>query len=135
MKTIFKSLFLIAVIAVCGTSACYAKKTNDGKAIMTLPTEVWDFGNIREKKGPVSHEFEFTNTGNGNLVIINATAQCGCTRPEFPKSPVAPGKKNKITVTYNPLGRPGAFEKTVTLTTNGKPKKVRLKIRGTVIPD
>ena len=82
----------------------------------------------------MSHVFEFTNTGNANLVIIDVTAQCGCTRPEFPKQPIAPGKSGKIKVTYNPAGRPGAFDKTVTVKTNGSPSNVRLKIKGAVTP-
>ena len=65
---------------------------------------------------------------------FSATAECGCTKPVFPKQPIAPGKNGVIKVTYNPIGRPGAFDKVVTIKTNGKPGKVRLKIRGTVMP-
>ena len=82
----------------------------------------------------VSHEFEFTNVGDGNLIIIEATATCGCTRPEYPKNPIAPGKKGKIKVTYNPIGRQGAIDRVVTVKTNGSPKKVRLKLKGNVVP-
>lgn len=93
-----------------------------------------NFGIIKEDGGPVSHEFEFLNDGTGNLIIYEASAQCGCTKPEFPKSPVAPGKKGKIKVTYNPIGRPGPFEKTVTVKTNAKGGKARIKISGNVTP-
>ena len=92
------------------------------------------FDYLSKKGGPVSHEFEFTNIGNGNLVITDASAECGCTRPEYSDKPIAPGKKGKIKVTFNPIGRPGAFTKQVTIRTNGDPRKVRLKIRGTVVP-
>ena len=95
-----------------------------------------DFGTIAEQGGPVSHEFEFTNTGDAPLMILNATASCGCTRPDFPKKPVKAGKKGKIKVTYLPAGRPGEFEKTVTVKTNAKrQKKVTLRIKGFVNPD
>lgn len=94
----------------------------------------FDFGMVKEDGGPVSHEFTITNDGKGNLVVIDAKADCGCTRPEFPKAPIAPGKSGKIKVTYNPLGRPGSFDKVVTVRTNGSPSKIRLKIRGTVTP-
>lgn len=124
---------LLAVVMVA-IPASAKKKNENGKAITKFTEYVYDFGNIKEDGGPVSHEFEFVNTGNGNLVIHEATAQCGCTRPEYPKNPVAPGKKSKIKVTYNPIGRPGAFNKEVTVKTNGEPRKIRLKIRGTVIP-
>ena len=94
----------------------------------------YDFGIVQEKNGMVSHEFEFTNVGDGNLIIIEATATCGCTRPEYPKNPIAPGKKGKIKVTYNPIGRQGAIDRVVTVKTNGSPKKVRLKLKGNVVP-
>ncbi len=94
-----------------------------------------DFGNIREDGDPVSCEFEFTNSGDEPLVIISANASCGCTRPEFPKKPIAPGKTGIIRITYLPKGRPGEFTKSVRVRTNAKhPKKVNLKISGVVIP-
>lgn len=120
----------LAIIA--GTSVASAKEKD--KASIKFEKSVYDFGNIREDGGPVSCEFEFVNDGTGNLVIVSATAECGCTKPEFPKNPIAPGKTGQIKVSYAPLGRPGAFDKVVTVKCNGKPKKVHLKIRGTVIP-
>lgn len=123
---------LLIVLAAAIPAA--AKKDKGGNAIPKFTEQTYDFGFIKEKGGPVTHEFEFTNVGNGNLVILDATAECGCTRPEYPKNPVAPGKKSKIKVTFNPIGRPGSFTKQVTVKTNGSPRKIRLKIRGTVTP-
>lgn len=94
----------------------------------------YDLGLIKEAGGPVTHEFVFYNEGNLPLIIVEATATCGCTRPEYPKKPIMPGKKGKIKVTYNPLGRPGAIDRSITVKTNGKPKKVTLKLLGNVKP-
>lgn len=92
-----------------------------------------DMGTIPENKGPRTVTFSFTNIGDGNLVIISATAQCGCTKPEYSEAPVAPGKKGTVKVTYNPKGRPGDFSKNITLRmANAKRGKVILKIKGTV---
>lgn len=109
------------------------KKQAEGTPSINFTETVWDFGTIKNDR-PASHEFEFVNQGTGNLVILDAAAECGCTRPEWPDKPIAPGKKGKVKVTYNPVGRPGSFEKTVTIKTNGSPKKARLKIRGIVQP-
>lgn len=128
-----KKIALVAVLVFAVGLLAGAKKTQGGESSMKMTEMVWDFGTIKPDK-PVSHDFEFVNDGTGNLVILDATAECGCTKPEWPEKPIAPGKKGKIKVTYNPIGRPGSFEKTVTIRTNGKPKKVRLKIRGAVIP-
>lgn len=95
---------------------------------------LYDFGNIREDGGPVTHVFKFTNEGSEDLTITNAKAECGCTTPTYPKTSIAPGETGEIKVTYNPLGRPGGFTKVVTVRCTGHPGKVNLKIRGSVIP-
>lgn len=127
-----KKILTICLALIVGLGAASAKKKSaEGTPAIQFEETVWDFGIIPNDR-PASHTFEFTNEGTGNLVILDATAECGCTRPEIPEKPVAPGKKGKVKVSYNPIGRPGSFEKTVTVKTNGSPKKVRLKIRGTV---
>ena len=100
-----------------------------------FPELVHDFGTIAENGGAVSHEFSFTNTGDAPLMIVNASASCGCTRPDFPKKPIKAGKSDRIKVTFLPAGRPGEFNKTVTIRTNAKTtKKVTLRIKGFVTP-
>lgn len=129
MKKYICLSLLLAFILALPLSMSGAK---EGKAAIKFDTYRADLGTITENGGPKSVEFTFENTGDANLIIIEAKATCGCTRPEYPKSPIAPGKKGKIKVTYNPQGRPGPIDRTVTVTTNGKPKKVRLHLGGTV---
>lgn len=111
-----------------------AEAKEKAKASIKFEVKSFDFGMISEKGGPVTHEFGFVNSGDANLVIYDAKAECGCTTPVYPKEAIAPGKTGKIKVTFNPAGRPGAFTKTVTVKTNGSPSKVSLKISGTVKP-
>lgn len=118
------SLIALLMLMVCGIG--YAKKNG---AKIEMAETVWDFGTIPRNKG-VAHDFVFTNTGDSNLVIIDATTQCGCTVAEVPQEPIAPGKQGKIKVVYNAVGMPQSFEKTVTVKTNGTPKKLHLKVRG-----
>lgn len=140
MNRIVKNILGVALVALVAMAifalpaeAKKKNKDNVGEAKIEFAEKVYDFGTIKEKAGAVSHDFEFTNKGDGNLVILKATAECGCTRPKYPDSPVAPGKSGKLKVTYNPAGRPGHFDKVVTVTTNGNPRKVRIKIRGNVV--
>lgn len=129
-----KKILTICLALLITAGFAYAKKSkSEGTGSIKFTETVWDFGTIKNDR-PAVHEFEFTNNGDGNLVIVDATAECGCTRPEWPEKPIAPGKKGKVKVSYNPIGRPGSFEKTVTVKTNGSPKKARIKIRGTVAP-
>ena len=124
--------FLIVLFAIC--SVVLSGMADEDFAKATFEVKSHDFGTIQEANGPVSCTFEFTNTGNKPLLIIDATASCGCTRPEYPTKPIKPGKKGKIKVTYSPIGRPGAFKKSVKVKTNGKERSTTLRIEGTVIP-
>ena len=130
LKTLFLTLTLGAIAFLAN-----AEKAAEGQPGISFTQTTHDFGVIPENGGPVTTTFEFTNPGDGPLLILNASASCGCTRPEYPRKPVKPGKKDKITVTYNPKGRPGEFTKNVTVRTNVKgKKKVVLKIKGNVTP-
>lgn len=130
-----KIVFLTVLMLLGCVTAGAEKKENTGKPCMEFPVMVWDFGTIEESRGPVSHSFEVINSGDAPLVILNASASCGCTRPEYPKKPIQAGKKDRIKVTYNPAGRPGEFAKNVTVRSNDKRhKRVTLKIKGFVNP-
>ena len=126
-----KKLGLLALMLLSILTMGAADQT---KGRINFENTTFDFGNIRETGGPVSHEFEFTNTGTEPLKINSARAECGCTKPEYPKEEIAPGETGVIKVTYNPKGRPGGFTKVVTVRSTGNPGKVNLKIRGTVVP-
>ena len=93
-----------------------------------------DFGKINEADGRVTTVFTFRNSGMTPLVLNNVRASCGCTTPKWTKEPVEPGKEGQITVTYNPNGRPGKFQKTITVTSNAKTATTKLYIKGEVIP-
>lgn len=128
MKRII-SIFTLILMSAVALNIMAAGKG----AEMTFNEKTHDFGTIKEANGPVTHTFEFTNTGGEPLVIINVNASCGCTRPEYPKEPIMPGKKGKVKVTFNPAGRPGEFSKEVKIRTNGDKRPI-LRITGTVIP-
>jgi hypothetical protein len=93
-----------------------------------------DFGKIKEDAGPANFNFNFKNTGKIPLVISTVNASCGCTTPEWSKDPVLPGKSGFIKVSYNPQGRPGSFNKTVTIVANIANGSQVLKISGEVLP-
>ncbi|WP_306351375.1 DUF1573 domain-containing protein [Flavobacterium sp. '19STA2R22 D10 B1'] len=96
---------------------------------ITWKAEAHDFGDI--KKGtPVSHDFTFKNTTDQTVLITNVKASCGCTATNYTKTPVKPGESASVTATYN-AAAPGAFNKTVTVTTNTETKV--LTIKGKVI--
>ena len=90
-----------------------------------------DFGKFSEKEPVVSCVFSFTNIGELPLVINQAVASCGCTVPEYTKTPIQPGEKGEVKVTYNGNGKfPGHFKKSITVRTNGAVEMTRLYIEG-----
>ena len=91
----------------------------------------YDFGKIHEGD-KVAHDFEFTNKGTEPLIISDASASCGCTVPEYPKEPIAPGKDGIIKVVFNSEGKPGMQHKVVTLTSNSNPATTEIYITGEV---
>ena len=102
--------------------------------VMTFEKTEHDFGKINEADGRVSTEFVFKNEGMAPLVLSNVRASCGCTTPSWTKEPVEPGQNGSITVTYNPNGRPGRFQKTITITSNASEPTQKVFIKGEVIP-
>jgi hypothetical protein len=94
----------------------------------------YNFGNINELDGLKTHEFIFTNNGTQPLVIYDITTSCGCTVPEWSKEPVAPGGTGSVKVTFDPLGRPGAFRKNITVKSNARESNTVIYIVGMVIP-
>jgi hypothetical protein len=89
-----------------------------------------DYGKIQKGSDPYC-EFQLTNTGKTPLVIQEAHGSCGCTVPEYPKEPIAPGKTVTVKVRYD-TNRVGPFEKQVTMTFQGKDQPAVLHIHGTV---
>lgn len=78
-------------------------------------------------------EFRFTNKGKSPLVLNNVHASCGCTIPEWPKEPIAPGKSSSIKVKYN-TAIVGNFNKSITVNSNAVNNTVVLQIKGNVTP-
>jgi hypothetical protein len=89
--------------------------------------EKHDFGTIQQGDKPET-EFEFTNTGKSPLIITQARGSCGCTVPEWPNEPIAPGETGKIKVIFDSTGKSGRQSKTVTLTANTVPNTKVLTI-------
>jgi len=67
------------------------------------------------------------------VVISHVQASCGCTTPEWTKEPVLPGKTGFVKALYNSNGRPGVFNKTITVTSNATDPSKVLTIKGEVI--
>lgn len=119
-----KIFMLVALLSL--TLATFAQK-----AEIRFDKTSHNYGTFSEANAIVKCTFTFTNTGDAPLVINQAVASCGCTVPKYTKTPVKPGEKGTVEVTYNGKGKSlGHFKKTITIRSNGTPEMVRLYIEG-----
>jgi len=102
--------------------------------LMKVSKSEHDFGKFKEEAGRQAFDFVVLNTGNQPLVIQNIEASCGCTTPEWTKSPIPPKGTGTIKAIYDPVNRPGPFNKTLSVYTNSKPEVTVLVIKGEVVP-
>ena len=122
-----KKLIVLTMMLLCGMTTAFAQKPAEIK----FDKLTHDFGTFSEKNPIVTYTFIYTNVGEQPLVINQAVASCGCTVPEYTKTPVKPGEQGKLKVTYNGTGNfPGHFRKTITIRSNAKTEMVRLTIEG-----
>ena len=122
-----KKFFVLTMLLFCGMSVALAQQPAEIK----FDKLTHDFGTFSEKEPVVSCTFSFTNVGESPLIINQAVASCGCTVPEYTKTPIQPGEKGEIKVTYNGTGKfPGHFKKSITVRTNGAVEMTRLYIEG-----
>jgi len=122
-----KKTILMALLLLGSMSVAFAQKPAEIKFEKTTH----NFGTFSESEPKVSCTFTYTNVGEQPLVINQAIASCGCTVPEYTKTPLKPGEQGEIKVTYNGAGKfPGHFKKSITIRTNGAVEMTRLYIEG-----
>lgn len=97
----------------------------------TSNTETQDFGQI-EWKHPVTAEYVITNTGNEPLVLSEVEPDCACTVAQWTKTPIAPGEKGIVNVTFDAEAL-GHFHKSVAIYCNARPNLIRLNLKGVVV--
>lgn len=96
--------------------------------------ERFDFGTLEELGGKQSCLFRAKNTGSKPIVLTDIVTTCGCTVPQFSRKPILPGETTEITVTYDPLGRPGAFDRKLHIYGAGRERLGVITITGQVTP-
>src|SRR5690554_224870 len=122
-------IFCTTLIAILSFSVLSVSAQNNSE--FKFETETYDFGKIPQGK-PVSYEFKFENVGTEPLIISKVESTCGCTVPEYTKTPVKPGEKGTISVTFN-AAQATPFSKMVTIRSNAKTPVKALYIKGTVV--
>ena len=140
MKKLFLGILAVSMLVACNNSnsansnlAANGTTTaaNGDAPVMKFDKETHDFGKIMVGD-LVTYDFKFTNTGKSPLIIKDAVASCGCTKPEWPKTPIKPGESAAVKVTFNSKGKMGLQDKQITITANTNPAQNLVHLIGEV---
>ena len=131
-KLVFTFFALLLSVAVMAQEATTEAKNQNGPKITFEQTE-FDFGDIHQGD-KVEHVFVFENSGTEPLILSNVLTTCGCTASEWPREPIAPGKKGEIKVTFNSAGKMSRQNKVVTVVSNAVNSQEKVKLIGNVLP-
>ncbi len=126
-----KKLFLLLIPLFVFHTVIIAQQKG---AYISFEKEVHDFGKIKEDGGKEEYKFSFTNTGDSPLIITNVKASCGCTSPTWTEKPIMPGQKGYVSTVFDPVRRPGKFNKTIFVESNAEKGRIILRITGDVLP-
>jgi len=141
VNKIFLIIFLAAVLFSCdirnskhNPDVIAQENTGIFKDTTTVQTidSIYDFGKVTDGE-KVEYNFKFRNTGKNPLIISSATASCGCTVPEKPDAPIAPGQIGYLKVVFDSRGRVGDVHKDITVRSNAVPAFPILKLVGEVV--
>lgn len=141
-----KKSFLILSVFAIALSSCNIRNNHkngaedtgtlvsqtDVKTNVKMIDSIYNFGKIKEGE-KVVFSYRFQNTGEFPLVIASASASCGCTIPEKPEQPIAPGESGFIKVVFNSKGTGGTIHKEVHVTSNAQPDLPTLTLSGEVV--
>ena len=126
-----KNFIATAALVFASSLAMYAQEANPNAANIAFENKTIDYGKV-DKDANGEREFTFTNTGKEPLIISNCVGSCGCTVPQWPRTPIAPGATAAIKVKYD-TRRVGRFQKTVTVQSNASNATEVLTIKGEVL--
>lgn len=146
MKRIGIALTLVATMAFISCKESASSKINASNVsaaserdeaakslpVMSFEKSEHDFGTI-EQGTPQETVFKFTNTGNAPLIITSAKSSCGCTVPDPPKDPIAPGEEGELKVNFNGSGQ-NQVTKTITVSANTAKGSEIIRIKAFVNP-
>ncbi|MGZ3764401.1 MAG: DUF1573 domain-containing protein [Mucilaginibacter sp.] len=142
IKKLFLGIIAVSMLMACNNSnqaSSNLSTDNSGTTtaangdgpVMKFDKETHDFGKIKAGD-KVTYDFKFTNTGKSPLIIKDAVASCGCTKPEWPHEPIKPGESAAIKVTFNSAAKIGLQDKQITITANTNPAQNLVHLIGEV---
>lgn len=120
---------MVAVLALAG----HAVLAQGSGPVIEFQEKARDFGDITQGD-KVEHTFVFRNTGDAPLVIQNVAVTCGCTAPNWPKQPIAPGASGELKVVFNSTGKLGKQNSVIRVYSNASEPIEKVSLISNVLP-
>ncbi len=127
-KMLDRTLWILSMVMFVFTQEMVGQNKFDG--VVSFDKTIHDFGDILISDGEQRCVFILTNISDEPVVIHRVISSCGCTEPEWTKSPVRPGEKGKIEITFKNDQGPYPFDKAITVYVTNVSKPISLRIRG-----
>jgi hypothetical protein len=128
-----KSPVTTAVSPAANPTVAPEEKPTGPLPVIQFETTDHDFGTVVEGQ-KVSYTYSVKNVGEAPLIIQNAQPSCGCTVPDWTKTPIPPGKTGFVKAEFDTHGKTGIQNKTITVTSNSWPKTAMIKFKAMVTP-
>ena len=98
-----------------------------------LDGTVYDFGEIVESDGAVSHRFTWRNMSSEAMSVLTATGKCSCTTATFATAAVQAADTSSVVVTFDPKDKVGEFKQRVTVRFVSQPAANYLFVKGRIL--
>lgn len=150
--------FLLLLIAASALLLIGCSQINNSVQITSDDSLSYDWGDINIMGGLVTHDFDFKNSGDGDVVINGAATSCMCTTAQLefadenysPKfglhsnptnwsSALKSGEEFEVLVTFDPLAHgldaTGPVTRLVYVTIEGQEDPIEIKLFGNVLSE
>lgn len=124
-----RHLLYIICIALLSLTSVSAEE-----CVLRFEPERVDFGHINESDGIVTRSFTITNTSAEDIILSEIVSTCDCTVADYKNVVIAPKQSFEVKVSYNPLNRPGRFDRPLFIFIEGYDEPFEISIIGHVTP-
>ncbi|MBO7307632.1 MAG: DUF1573 domain-containing protein [Alistipes sp.] len=99
---------------------------------LTFEPTIIDFGHIDEDGGIATRSFRATNITKESITIKELVSTCDCTVAQYNNIVIEPNQSFEFKVSYNPMNRPGRFDRPLYVLVEGSDEILELNVRGYV---
>lgn len=99
---------------------------------LTFEPTIIDFGHIDEDGGIATRSFRATNITKESITIKELVSTCDCTVAQYNNIVIEPNQSFEFKVSYDPMNRPGRFDRPLYILVEGCDEILEINVRGHV---